>query len=31
MRDSFWIGVTPMIGEEMIAYMSKCFDEILGV
>jgi CDP-6-deoxy-D-xylo-4-hexulose-3-dehydrase len=28
MRDSFWIGVTPMIGEEMIAYMSKCFDEI---
>jgi CDP-4-dehydro-6-deoxyglucose reductase, E1 len=31
MRDSFWIGVTPMIGEEMIAYISKCFDEILGV
>lgn len=30
MKDTFWIGVTPMIGEEMIAYMSRCFDEILA-
>lgn len=29
MRDTFWIGVTPMVTEEMIAYMSKCFDELL--
>jgi CDP-6-deoxy-D-xylo-4-hexulose-3-dehydrase len=30
MKDTFWIGVTPMINEEMIAYMASCFDEILG-
>jgi CDP-4-dehydro-6-deoxyglucose reductase, E1 len=30
MNDTFWIGVTPMINEKMIAYMGKCFDEILG-
>jgi CDP-6-deoxy-D-xylo-4-hexulose-3-dehydrase len=30
MNDTFWIGVTPMINDEMIAYMGKCFDEILG-
>ena len=29
-NDTFWIGVTPMINDEMIAYMGKCFDEILG-
>lgn len=29
MNDTFWIGVTPMINDEMIAYMGKCFDEIL--
>lgn len=29
-QDTFWIGVTPMINDEMIAYMGKCFDEILG-
>ena len=29
MNDTFWIGVTPMINEKMIAYMGKCFDEIL--
>jgi CDP-4-dehydro-6-deoxyglucose reductase, E1 len=30
LNNTFWIGVTPMIDDEMIAYMSKCFDEILG-
>jgi len=30
LKDTFWIGVTPMITEEMIQYMGKCFDEILG-
>ncbi len=29
MNDTFWIGVTPMINDKMIAYMGKCFDEIL--
>jgi CDP-6-deoxy-D-xylo-4-hexulose-3-dehydrase len=28
-NDTFWIGVTPMLSEEMIAYMCTCFDEIL--
>lgn len=28
LNDTFWIGVTPMINDEMIAYMLKCFDEI---
>ncbi|MBS1638267.1 MAG: lipopolysaccharide biosynthesis protein RfbH [Bacteroidetes bacterium] len=28
-NDTFWIGVTPMINDEMIAYMCQCFDEIL--
>jgi len=30
LNDTFWIGVTPMINDEMIAYMGKCFDEILS-
>lgn len=29
-NDTFWIGVTPMIDDEMISYMINCFDEILG-
>lgn len=29
MNDTFWIGVTPMINDDMIVYMGKCFDEIL--
>ena len=29
-QNTFWIGVTPMINDEMIAYIGKCFDEILG-
>ena len=29
-NDTFWIGVTPMINDEMIDYMIKKFDEILG-
>lgn len=29
-NDTFWIGVTPMINDEMIAYIGQCFDEILG-
>jgi len=29
-NDTFWIGVTPMINDEMIVYMLKCFDEILN-
>lgn len=29
-NDTFWIGVTPMINDEMIHYMVKCFDEIIG-
>jgi CDP-6-deoxy-D-xylo-4-hexulose-3-dehydrase len=29
-NNTFWIGVTPMISEEMIKYIGKCFDEILG-
>ena len=24
------VGVTPMINDEMLAYMIACFDEILG-
>lgn len=27
--DTFWIGVTPMLNEEMIAYICSSFDEIL--
>ena len=27
-NDTFWIGVTPMINDEMIAYVGKCFDAI---
>jgi CDP-4-dehydro-6-deoxyglucose reductase, E1 len=30
LKDTFWIGVTPMVTEEMISYMAKCFDEVLG-
>lgn len=30
LKDTFWIGVTPMINEEMIDYMGACFDEILS-
>lgn len=29
-NDTFWIGVTPMINDEMIVYMLNCFDEILS-
>jgi CDP-6-deoxy-D-xylo-4-hexulose-3-dehydrase len=29
-NSTFWVGVTPMITEEMIKYIGKCFDEILG-
>jgi CDP-4-dehydro-6-deoxyglucose reductase, E1 len=29
-NNTFWIGVTPMINEEMIAYVCSCFDEILA-
>lgn len=29
LKDTFWIGVTPMISEEMVEYMCQCFDEIL--
>jgi len=29
-NDTFWIGVTPMLNEEMIAYICKSFDEILA-
>ena len=28
-NDTFWIGVTPMLSEEMIDYICKSFDEIL--
>jgi CDP-6-deoxy-D-xylo-4-hexulose-3-dehydrase len=28
--DTFWIGVTPMINDEMMSYMISCFDLILG-
>jgi CDP-4-dehydro-6-deoxyglucose reductase, E1 len=28
-NDTFWIGVTPMINDDMIRYMETCFDEIL--
>jgi len=28
-NDTFWIGVTPMINDEMIEYTGRCFDEIL--
>lgn len=30
MKDTFWIGVTPMVTVDMIRYMGECFDEILG-
>jgi CDP-4-dehydro-6-deoxyglucose reductase, E1 len=29
-NDTFWIGVTPMINDEMIEYVGRCFDEILA-
>lgn len=28
-NDTFWIGVTPMINDEMITYIGKCFDDML--
>lgn len=28
LSDTFWIGVTPMVTEEMIAFIGTCFDEI---
>lgn len=28
-NDTFWIGVTPMINDDMIRYMETCFDQIL--
>ena len=30
LNNTFWIGVTPMINDEMIDYVCNCFDEILG-
>lgn len=30
LNNTFWIGVTPMISEEMIAYICKCFDELMN-
>lgn len=30
MKDTFWIGVTPMVNDVMIDYMCRCFDEVLG-
>jgi CDP-4-dehydro-6-deoxyglucose reductase, E1 len=29
-NDTFWIGVTPAVNDEMINYMVETFDEILG-
>jgi len=29
LHNTFWIGVTPMISQEMITYMIDCFDELL--
>ena len=29
-NQTFWIGVTPMINEEMVHYMCACFDSLLG-
>lgn len=29
MNDTFWIGVTPMVSEDMIRYMAEVFDELL--
>ena len=29
LKDTFWIGVTPMVTEEMIHYMGSVFDEVL--
>jgi CDP-6-deoxy-D-xylo-4-hexulose-3-dehydrase len=29
LNQSFWIGVTPMINDEMVDYMVKVFHEIL--
>jgi CDP-6-deoxy-D-xylo-4-hexulose-3-dehydrase len=29
-NQTFWIGVTPMINDDMTDYMIHCFDEILG-
>jgi CDP-6-deoxy-D-xylo-4-hexulose-3-dehydrase len=29
-NDTFWIGVTPAVNDEMIDYMVSVFDEILG-
>jgi CDP-6-deoxy-D-xylo-4-hexulose-3-dehydrase len=28
-NDTFWIGVTPIINDDMIRYMETCFDQIL--
>lgn len=28
-NNTFWIGVTPMINDEMIEYTGRCFDDIL--
>jgi CDP-6-deoxy-D-xylo-4-hexulose-3-dehydrase len=30
LNDSFWIGVTPMIGDEMVDYMVEAFHKILA-
>lgn len=29
MRDSFWIGVHPSLGEQQLEYVVKCFDEFM--
>jgi dTDP-4-amino-4,6-dideoxygalactose transaminase len=30
LNDSFWIGVTPMIDDEMVDYMVDAFHKILA-
>ena len=30
LNNTFWIGVTPMINDEMVDFVCKSFDEILG-
>ncbi len=29
-NDTFWVGVTPMINDEMMDYILTCFDELLA-
>ena len=30
LNNTFWIGVTPMLNDDMISYMITCFDEIFA-